>query len=257
LFFSPHEKGTQAVRLSCSEVDVVYTWVNGSDPTHVARLRAHRDAAEEDGAVSGRFREYDVLRYSMRSVRTFLPQTRRIHLVVADDEALPSWLRKEHGGVRVVRHSQIMPLDALPTFNSNAIETNLHLIPGLAECFVYLNDDMLLGRHQTLDHYWDSSLGVQRVHFGPWIAPMIDRVENNAWHRAVARSNEELSKKFGMASRAYPLHGCYFFHKTIFAEMRRLFDDAFERTLFAKFRSQKDMVISFVYSHVAVLSFGA
>ena len=34
----------------------------------------------------------------------------------------------------------------LPTFNSQAIESRLHRIPGLAEHFLYLNDDVFLGR---------------------------------------------------------------------------------------------------------------
>ena len=46
----------------------------------------------------------------------------------------------------VVPHAEIMPADALPTFNSHAIETSLHHIPGLAEHWLYFNDDFFLGR---------------------------------------------------------------------------------------------------------------
>ena len=35
---------------------------------------------------------------------------------------------------------------ALPTFNSQAIETMLHRIPGLRSPFIYLNDDFFIGQ---------------------------------------------------------------------------------------------------------------
>ena len=37
-----------------------------------------------------------------------------------------------------------MPKENLPTFNSNAIEMNMHKIKGLSEQFVYFNDYMFL-----------------------------------------------------------------------------------------------------------------
>ena len=51
----------------------------------------------------------------------------------------------------MVPHSEIFRPDlkrkgALPTFNSCAIESQLHRIPGLAECYLYLNDDFFLLR---------------------------------------------------------------------------------------------------------------
>jgi hypothetical protein len=243
-----------SLRLSCATVDVVYTYVNGSDPVHLESLRQTDNQDEEPG----RFRDYDVLRFSLRSVQAFFPLARLVHIVIADGEAVPWWLNVSDSRIRVVRHSHIMPKTALPTFNSNAIESNLHLIPGLADCFVYLNDDMLFGRLQdSLDYYWDVKRGKQRVHFGTWLAPMLDRAENNVWHRAVARTNDEISRFYGTEARLYPLHGCYFFNKHIFAEMRKRFEESFEETLHTTFRSENDMVLSFVYPHFAVMEFGA
>ena len=68
---------------------------------------------------------------------------RRIFLVTAGQR--PSWLADDER-ITLVDHRDILPADALPTFNSQAIETSLHRIPGLAEHFVYVNDDVFLGR---------------------------------------------------------------------------------------------------------------
>ncbi len=70
---------------------------------------------------------------------------RNIFLVTAGQ--VPSWLSTEFPGLRVVDHREIFSdPSALPTFNSHAIESQLHHIPELAEHFLYLNDDVFFGR---------------------------------------------------------------------------------------------------------------
>lgn len=60
---------------------------------------------------------------------------------------VPSWLNASHPGVSVVTHAQIFRRRAdLPTFSSNAIEANLHRIPGLAARWIYFNDDVFLAQ---------------------------------------------------------------------------------------------------------------
>lgn len=127
-------------------VDVVYTWVDGSDPQWAGRnremLRRHGIPAP---ATSERFANHDELRFSLRSVERFMPWVRRIFIVT--DRQVPEWLAAGHPRVRVVDHTEIFPdRDCLPTFNSVAIECNLHRIPELAEHYIYFNDDMMVGR---------------------------------------------------------------------------------------------------------------
>lgn len=66
---------------------------------------------------------------------------RTIHLVVSNIEQVPEWL--DQSKVHVVLHKDIIPEDLLPTFNSTTIEMYLYRIPGLAEHFIYSNDDMM------------------------------------------------------------------------------------------------------------------
>lgn len=44
--------------------------------------------------------------------------------------------------MKIIEHSEIIPKELLPTFNSNTIELHVHRIPDLAEHFIYINDDM-------------------------------------------------------------------------------------------------------------------
>ena len=51
-----------------------------------------------------------------------------------------------------------MPKECLPTFNSCAIELNMHRIKGLSEHFVYFNDDMLLNGPINPEYYFKKGL---------------------------------------------------------------------------------------------------
>ncbi len=140
------------------DIDVVYTWVHGADPAWLEALGARRGiTAELSSSSSGRarFESRDELRYSMRSVFLFAPWARRIHLVTAGQ--VPDWLDPSDPRINLVDHRDILPAEVLPTFNSHAIETALHRIDGLAEHFIYFNDDMLLARPLPPERFFEAS----------------------------------------------------------------------------------------------------
>ena len=131
-------------------IDVVYTWVDGNDEEWNAarerRLADVSDATMRTRASSGqaRFVDRGELRYSMRSVHLLAPWVRRIHLVTAGQ--VPPWLDVDDPMINLVDHRDLLPADALPTFNSHAIESVAAPDPGLSEHFLYFNDDFFLGR---------------------------------------------------------------------------------------------------------------
>lgn len=87
----------------------------------------------------------DELRYSLRSLDQYAPWVRTVHLVT--DDQIPAWLRTHTPGLHVVSHKEIFDdPNQLPTFNSHAIESQLHHIEGLSEHFLYFNDDVFLER---------------------------------------------------------------------------------------------------------------
>ena len=157
-------------------VDVVYTWVDGSDPAWNAareqRLAGVTGTAQtRESSGQARFIAHDELRYSLRSLHLFAPWVRRIHLVTAGQ--VPDWLDADHPMVNVVDHSQILPADGLPTFNSHAIETSLHRIEGLTEHFVYFNDDFLLGRPVRPETFFTAA-GLCATYFSPMTIGLTD-----------------------------------------------------------------------------------
>ena len=129
-------------------IDVVYTWVNDQDSAwQQARELWYRREYPEAPLASGagdtkRFRNREELRYSLRSIYTYMPYVNHIYIVTCGQR--PSWL-KDHPKISFIDQKEIFKNSTdLPTFNSMAIETNLHRISNLSERYVYFNDDVFL-----------------------------------------------------------------------------------------------------------------
>ena len=106
-------------------IDMVYTWVNGSDPEFLKSVEHHAKMMMAtqfgDATSAARFFDWDTMRYSLRSVQKFAPWVR--NLFVITNGQVPVWLNVSHPRVRVINHEEIFPNRShLPTFNSNAIE---------------------------------------------------------------------------------------------------------------------------------------
>lgn len=70
---------------------------------------------------------------------------------------MPSWLDTANEKLKVVNHKDFIPEKYLPTFSSHAIELNLHRIKGLAEQFVYFNDDIFLTSYVRPEDFFKNS----------------------------------------------------------------------------------------------------
>jgi Stealth protein CR2, conserved region 2/Stealth protein CR1, conserved region 1 len=132
-------------------IDAVITWVDGADPLHKAKRLAHlmptRDQLHENGINPHRWACSDELSFCLASIENNAPWIGTIYIVTdgqtPDLSHLSPWVRDR---VKIVDHLEIFEgyESALPTFNSLAIESMLWRIKGLAEHFIYFNDDVFL-----------------------------------------------------------------------------------------------------------------
>lgn len=155
------------------KTDFVIAWVDGNDPAWREEFTAYkklytvptlRDASANDtlhgrgglDASEERYRDWDTLRFWFRAAERFAPWVNRIHLITWGH--LPSWLDTSNPKLNVVRHADFIPAAYLPTFNSCPIELNMHRIEGLADRFVYFNDDMFLCRPVAPERFFRNGL---------------------------------------------------------------------------------------------------
>lgn len=126
-------------------IDFVITWVDSEDPKWQNDFFKYKSSAPANNEMSGaiRYRDLGLLKYTFRGIEKFAPWVRKIHFVTYGH--IPEWLNLKHPKINIVNHEDIFPdPSVLPTFNSCPIEMCLHRIPGLAEKFVYFNDDMFI-----------------------------------------------------------------------------------------------------------------
>ncbi|WP_409058011.1 stealth conserved region 3 domain-containing protein [Streptomyces sp. SYP-A7185] len=239
-------------------VDAVYTWVDDSDPEWRARraaaLGGPDDGSSPDhGAV--RFRNRDELRYSLRSLAMYAPWIRHVYLVTAGQR--PSWLNEDHPGITVVDHQDLFadPDAALPTFNSHSIESQLHRIEGLSEHFLYLNDDMFLGRPTTPETFFLSS-GTARFFWSSASVPALPVSPDDEGYLAAAKNNRELLRReFGRTTTHSFFHAPYALHRSVLAELTERFPEELGATARSRFRSQGDLaLVSSLHHHYAYLT---
>lgn len=138
------------------DIDFVITWVDGGDPEW---QKAYRHYCTPDGSENTspiRYRDWDTLRHWFRAVEEYAPWVRKIHFITWGH--LPEWLDTSHPKLNIVRHEDYIPAEYLPTFASRPIELNMHRIEGLAERFVYFNDDMMLGRAVSPERFFQGGV---------------------------------------------------------------------------------------------------
>ena len=131
-------------------IDIVYLWVDGSDPVwqrkrHLAYanwIDLNPNELAVFGNAAGRYRDNGELRFNLRALEKFFPQHGHIYIVT--DGQSPRWLR-HHPGVTLVDHQDLLPQGQGPVFDSGNIESYLHRITGLSERFIYMNDDVFFG----------------------------------------------------------------------------------------------------------------
>lgn len=228
-------------------IDLVYTWVDGSDPAWQAR----RDAAWETAnpgehstlaANASRYANREELRFSLRSVAANADWVRTIYIVT--DRQVPTWLNEAHPQVRVVDHAEIFAAaDGVPTFNSHAIESRLHRVPGLGEHYLYLNDDMFFGRPCAAEDFYFGN-GIARLFPSPKSIPDGPATSEDTPVLAAGKNNRDLlAGKFGRTVSHRFLHAPYPQLRSVVEEMEGTFAADFARTTLSRFRHPTDISI--------------
>ncbi|GJQ85928.1 hypothetical protein Trydic_g21777 [Trypoxylus dichotomus] len=147
-------------RYSVEPIDVVYTWVNGSDPEFVNSLINHTGQLPAKSVDKSTTRYFDrhELKFSLRSLEKYASWIRNVYIIT--NGQIPYWLNLDYEKVFLVTHEDIFtdPYH-LPTFSSPAIETHIHRIPGLSKKFLYFNDDIYLGAPIYLSDFYTEGRG--------------------------------------------------------------------------------------------------
>ncbi|MFE2284078.1 stealth family protein [Streptomyces sp. NPDC059443] len=233
-------------------VDVVYTWVDGSDPQWLRRRSQFTGVAyHPDAANAARYADHEELRYSLRSLAMYAPWVRNIYLVT--DDQTPDWLDTTQPGIKVVSHREIFTdQNSLPTFNSHAIESQLHHIEGLSEHFLYFNDDVFLGREMSPGDFFLSN-GLTRFFPSPALVPLGPPTADDVPVSIAGKNNRALiEERFGTTLVQKMRHVPHALSRDVLNEIEDEFAEQHRTTAGQRFRSAEDIAIpSSLYPYYA------
>ncbi len=178
------------------DIDFVVTWVNMNDPDWQAEFSKYsgEKSNTKNGVSDARFRDYGFLKYWFRGVEKFAPWVRKIHFITCGQK--PEWLDETNPKIHLVSHSDYIPKQFLPTYNSVVIERYIHKIPGLADHFVYFNDDFYIINEIGPDRFFKNGLprDIAIFQYNPSWSQWYVRIKNN-----IRLINQHFDKKEVMA----------------------------------------------------------
>ena len=169
-----------------NQIDFVITWVDDSDTVWQKKKAEYTGTEFVEGNTDVRYRDWDTLKYWFRGVEKFAPWVRNVYFVTDDQK--PDWLNLEHPKLKWIKHTDFIPKEYLPTFNSHTIEWNLHRIDGLSENFVYLNDDVFL-----IDNVKSEDFFIKNQ---PCDCPLLGPLYPNGFFSRILFNNIELLNKY-------------------------------------------------------------
>jgi hypothetical protein len=125
------------------KIDIIIPWVDSTDAKWIEERKAIKQKyiPDEEATADIRFQNWDNMQYWFRAIEKCLPWINKIFFVTYGH--VPDWLNIKHPKLNLVKHSDYIPEQYLPTYNSNTIEMNYFRIKELSENFIIFNDDMI------------------------------------------------------------------------------------------------------------------
>ena len=238
-------------------LSIVYTWVNGSDPTFKQQRSAHGNKGDES-----RYRETEELVHSLRSMERFMPWHTGEVILVTPNGVWPSKLDRSHPRLRVIDQYDIIPENAQPAFNSAVVEQCLFRIPGLTEIFIHMNDDYLFGR---LVHPSDfiTDEGGPRLFYEPSVIrgrtseyARLKEQKKKQWLASVFHTVGVFTDRFDdHRTLHFVKHAPFVYSKQAFVAMHRTFTAELAKAIQMKFRNYDDILVPFLH-HLTLMEFG-
>lgn len=212
------------------KLDLVYTFVDNTDDQWATKYRQYYPSCDPL-----RHNCKNEILLSLRTVEKYFDWVNRIY-ILTDQQKFPLDILSEKFRQKIsfVDHSDVVPKEYLPCFNSAVIELFLWKIQGLEESFVYLNDDVFFGRHLShSDFFTDDRMNQYFYAFkkSPYV---------NGGYGCIYDSSFRLfHKKWPETKNFFPTNGhmAHILNKNICSKIWNDFESDFLRTASYKIRT--------------------
>lgn len=129
--------------MSNHKIDIIVPWVDGGDIKWLEEKNKYDMSGEKNSGNSPvRYRDWGLMKYFFRGIEKNMPWVNKLYFVTWGH--LPDFLKTDNPKLCIIKHSDYIPEEYLPTFNSSVIELNYHRIQELSENFILFNDDFYI-----------------------------------------------------------------------------------------------------------------
>ncbi|KAF2202346.1 hypothetical protein GQ43DRAFT_369365 [Delitschia confertaspora ATCC 74209] len=254
-------------KLEEPRIDFVYNWVNGSQQEFVETMRPYElnsslndpEGVWLESHSTNRYREWDELRYSVRSVEKYAGKfLNRVQFLVnafkttSEDgntetygKQKPHWLNDEHEGAQVLSQEEFFGRDerkCLPTFDSLTIENQIFNTPSDVDRLFALSDDMILGKkHAASDIYsplFGPTMGFKDNAYNTLSPPTEKDAERFGEKPFLIYTSWLLNRRFGARKRKGQVHFGHSLGRSVTKEAIRSFPRPSLRSAFQRFRGE-------------------
>ena len=238
-------------------VDAVVTWVDGNDSDHKEKILHYigGEAPMNSKEFSSRYDQINEIQFCIDSLIKFAPFLRKIFLIT--DAQKPEFISADdslvYEKVIIIDHKEIFRghHEHLPTFNSLSIETCIHRVSGLAEHFIYLNDDFFLINPTKEEDFFSGGLPILR---GKWLNYDSDIFyKRKSKKRGGFKSLQQNSAKLVGSKRYFrSFHTPYPLRKSTLENFFKQNHEIFLNNIKSKFRSPDQFVPQVLANHIEI-----
>lgn len=179
------------------------------------------------------------------------PFVRKVFIVTDNQKPDLSSLGSLPFDVEVVFHESFIDKKFLPTYSSHALTANLHKIPGIAERFLYLNDDTFVAA-PTKPSTWFTETGVRLRYTANPLPPRSSLAKREVIYNARWATVDLAATKGWQNITGQIEHGAHPMLKSVMSELWAEFPKQFDEVSSSRFRTSNDTVPEWLHNLVAM-----
>ena len=232
-------------------IDMVYLWCDGNDEKYKKLKQEYMKESNmpvpEAALNLCRYIDNDELKYALRSLEKYANWINNIYIVT--NSQAPKWLNLNNKRIKLINQNNIMPKEASPCFNSNAIEHCLTNIPNLSEYFLYGNDDQFFADYVKPEFFFKNKKPIYRFNHKY-------KTDNSPYINFLKNSEELIFSKYGKRYDRFPHHNIEPYRKSLNKKCYKIFKKEIDKTIYSHFRDDANIQKSIYASYALATNQG-
>jgi hypothetical protein len=201
-----------------NKIDIVLPWLNGNDEHWLSEYSKYIKTVKPGDKSISRFRDWDTLRYLLRSIEKNANWVNKVVLCVFDEYQIPNWLNINNNRLKIVYHKDYIPNSCIPTFNGLCSSAFLFGNDCLENNIISCNDDYIFVNKCKETDFFINDKCVKYYEELPNAYNFYHQRCKDVWCGIMANTIEYKAKITGSWKNYYTRHVPCSFHKADFLE---------------------------------------